>query len=301
MDPEVQAEIRQLRERVDALRTDLLSRSDPSPRARTLREPHWAVKVGISSALIFTFVGLLFIHLILPTMIDGVTVKILGAHSTVDEAQKRMDLRLKWLDDAITNSSNALADSNQRRAESHATLEAQYAQLADEVNVWMNAFQAMEGGDSDLMDRYKSSLQAYIDYRKASPQGGDIDGRFVNLNSLIAALSKQVNGVRQDLQPESGFTRDENGHPYPEVSLSGNGRVCLSGLLRNSGIQLTKEHVLVKLPEGMRPVKQHVFVVEAAGGSIRVDVCANGEVRAEDGRVNCKWISLDGICFNVKP
>ena len=77
------------------------------------------------------------------------------------------------------------------------------------------------------------------------------------------------------------------------------GEVKFEGLIQ--GDWKTK---IFTLPPGFRPLKRHLFVINASGGFQRLDVLPNGDVflskSGSNGIEGKGWISLDGVSFYSK-
>jgi len=72
---------------------------------------------------------------------------------------------------------------------------------------------------------------------------------------------------------------------------NGFGQVFLRGLVKSG----TSATAIFTLPIGYRPIREHIFIVDAAEALGRIDVFPGGEVKLIVGSNG--YVSLDGISF----
>lgn len=75
------------------------------------------------------------------------------------------------------------------------------------------------------------------------------------------------------------------------------GLVLLKGTIENGGSAQSANAVIFTLPTEFRPSSTRIFSCAGSGGARRIDVYADGKVRAFDALATGDFLSLDGISF----
>ncbi|SPL64401.1 SGNH/GDSL hydrolase family protein [Ochrobactrum soli] len=133
-------------------------------------------------------------------------------------------------------------------------------------------------------------LQTFYGYASGSPK---IFQRHAVLGSDNWSL---WTGTPQPIALSNGWVNQGDPWDIPLATATPDGLVFLSGLV--TGGTTASGTIIGVLPAGLRPAKDHIFVVGANGGFVRISVHSDGTIKAM-GAVDGTWTSFDGAIFRA--